>query len=51
MCKVTRCVEDSCRWLLIGGEEPTYYYLCQKGYDDYCGEPESDYRTENGIDY
>jgi len=51
MCTPTKCIEDSCRWLLIGGEEPTYYYLCQKGYDDYCGEPESDYRTENGIDY
>jgi hypothetical protein len=38
-------MEDSCRHLLIGGDdiEGTHYYLCEKGYEDYCEEPESDY--------
>ena len=55
MCVPTKCVDNSCRWLLIGGEGEgigdTHYYLCEKGYEDYCEEPESDYREENGVDY
>lgn len=55
MCKITRCVDDSCRWLLISGEGngigDTHFYLCEKGYEDYCEEPESNYREENGMDY
>ena len=50
MCKPTNCIEP-CRWLLIGGEGITHYYLCEKGYEDYCEEPENYYREESGMDY
>jgi len=48
MCKPTRCVDDSCRWLLIGGEGITHYYLCEKGYENYCEEPDSNFDEDYG---
>ena len=42
----TDCTEDSCPWLSLDFDSHRTWYICEKGYSQYCGDTRSPFIEE-----